>query len=139
MPSTVTVHYPFHPLHGRELPVIKWSQPSGQGVTVQHPDGKSLKIPSWMLDPGASRYHLADEVELAASALKALADLLPSVGLTMTQQPEPSHAADHSRTRRRQGAAPALNPEQQRALITTIAEAMIAALENQPGADHEPE
>ena len=34
---------------------------SGQGVTVQHPDGKTLKIPLWMLDPGASDHRLVAE------------------------------------------------------------------------------
>ena len=56
MPSTVTVHYPFHPLHNCCLGVIAWPRRATGAATVQHPDGKPLKIPVWMLQPDASKF-----------------------------------------------------------------------------------
>jgi hypothetical protein len=31
-------------------------------VTVRHPDGKTLKVPLWMLEPAAATLHLRDQV-----------------------------------------------------------------------------
>ena len=53
MLSTVTVHYPFHPLHDRRLEIVSWPRRIHKAVTVRHPDGKSLKIPLWMRQPDA--------------------------------------------------------------------------------------
>ena len=58
MPSTVTVHYPFHPLHDRRLEVLAWPRQAHNAVTVKHPDGQSLKIPLWMLQPEAADVRL---------------------------------------------------------------------------------
>ena len=76
MPSTVTVHYPFHPLHNCCLGVIAWPRRATGAATVQHPDGKPLKIPLWMLQPDAARLCLSEQAELAASALLALVDVI---------------------------------------------------------------
>jgi len=35
MPSTVTVHYPFHPLHDYCLDVVVWPRQATQAVTVR--------------------------------------------------------------------------------------------------------
>ena len=43
-PSTVTVHYPFHPLHCRCLEVVAWPRQPHLAVTVRQPDGQTLKI-----------------------------------------------------------------------------------------------
>src|SRR5215475_1121286 len=75
MPSTVTVHYPFHPLINRCLKLITWPRHPANAATVEHPDGKTLKIPLWMLQPDAARFHLCERVELSSSALDALVDL----------------------------------------------------------------
>ena len=68
MLSTVTVHFPFHPLHNRCLDVVAWPRQATSAVTVRHPYGKTLKIPRWMLQPEAARFHLSDQVDLAAGA-----------------------------------------------------------------------
>lgn len=62
MPSTVTVHYPFHPLHNQRLEVVAWPRQSRNAVTVRDPDGTSLKIPLWMLEPQASQLLLSDQM-----------------------------------------------------------------------------
>ncbi len=76
MPSTVTVHYPFHPLHNRRLDVVAWPRQVNNAVTVKHPDGQPLKIPLWMLQPEAAGSRLSEQIELDASALLALVDVL---------------------------------------------------------------
>ena len=72
MPSTVTVHYPFHPLHCRCLEVVAWPRQPHLAVTVRQPDGQTLKLPLWMVDPAAAHCELCDRVELTASVLQAL-------------------------------------------------------------------
>ena len=59
MPSTVTVHYPFHPLHCRCLEVVAWPRQPHLAVTVREPDGQTLKIPLWMVEPAAAHCELA--------------------------------------------------------------------------------
>ena len=105
MPSTVTVHYPFHPLHNRRLDVVTWPRQTHNPVTVQHPDGQSLKIPLWMLQPDAADFRLREQVELPASVLLALVDMLHACSKGATTHPpeEPSHAANHPGTRQRGG------------------------------------
>jgi hypothetical protein len=72
MPSIVTVHYRFHPLYGHELRVVRWCRPGNRGATVEHPDGNTLKVPLWILEPAADRYHLSETIELDGNALTAL-------------------------------------------------------------------
>jgi len=104
MPSTVTVHYSFHPLHKRCLDVVAWPRQAANAVTVQHPDGKTLKIPLWMLQPEAARFVLSEQPELAASGLLALVDVVQVCSMvTVSNQPEQSHAASHTRSRQRRG------------------------------------
>jgi hypothetical protein len=106
MPSTVTVHYPFHPLINRCLKLITWPRHPANAATVEHPDGKTLKIPLWMLQPDAARFHLCERVELSSSALEALVDLLVRHGCSkvMTDKhQEPTHEANHVRVRERRG------------------------------------
>ena len=76
MPSTVTVHYPFHPLHCRCLEVVAWPRQPHLAVTVRQPDGQTLKIPLWMVEPAAAHCELRDRVELTAGVPHALIALL---------------------------------------------------------------
>jgi hypothetical protein len=100
MPSTVTVHYPFHPLHKCCLDVVAWPRHAANAATVQHPDGKTLKIPLWMLQPEAARFALAEQPELSANALLALVDVMQTCSkVSATKQPEHCHAASHTRSR----------------------------------------
>jgi hypothetical protein len=54
LPSTVTVHYQFHPLRRQSLEVLVWPRQAHLPVSVRHPDGSTLKIPLCMLDPAAA-------------------------------------------------------------------------------------
>lgn len=100
------VHYPFHPLRQQSLEVLAWPRQANLSVTVRHPDGSTLKIPLWMLDPAAARIDLHDQVELSLPAWLALAALLGAHSVALATVPEPRHAdanaqADQPRSRRR--------------------------------------
>ena len=104
MPSTVTVHYRFHPLHNRSLKVVAWPRRAGIAATVRDPGGKALKIPRWMLEPEAVHHRLGDRVELPVSVLRALAAQLPScLKIPATPPPEHNDAANEPRSRHRSG------------------------------------
>ena len=47
----VQVFYPFHPLHGATLQVVRRPKRGDGAVSVIDPTGKRLKIPVWMLLP----------------------------------------------------------------------------------------
>ncbi len=76
MPLTVTAHYPFHPLHRQCLEVVAWPRRADLALTVRHPDGKTLKVPHWMIEPVAAQLHMHDQIAISASALLAVAALL---------------------------------------------------------------
>ncbi len=109
MPSAVTVFYPLHPLANRSLSVIAWPGHAANCVTVSHPDGSKIKIPLWMLEPGAARLAVGERRELSRAALTALVDLLtpPASPTVVTITPsETSNAATpagHARLRERRG------------------------------------
>ena len=91
MPSTVTVHYPFHPLVHQHLKVVSWPRNSTGATTVQHPDGNTIKIPVWMLQPEAAQLALQSQIELSSKALLSLVDLLASLSsrkVNSGRQPE---------------------------------------------------
>jgi len=50
----VRIFYPFHPLHGLNLQVIRKGKRGDGAVCVRDPAGKRLKIPAWMLTPDSS-------------------------------------------------------------------------------------
>ena len=76
MASRIVVAYPFHPLHGQPLEVIRTPRCKEGAVTVRGPGGKRLKIPTWMLEEDASRVQLANQAVISAAALQALDELL---------------------------------------------------------------
>ena len=107
-PTTVTVYYPFHPLVNHTLAVITWPRKAAHAVTVKHPDGNAVKIPLWMLQPDATSFHLCEQIELCASALSALVDLLTLHASSKVEaQPhqEQTRAATQIHTRERRGNA----------------------------------
>jgi hypothetical protein len=110
LPLTVTVHYPFHPLQRQSLEVLTWPRQAYLPVTVRSPDGSTLKIPLWMLDPAAARSDLRGQVELSLPTLLALAAMIDAHSVVLTTVPEPCHAdadaqADQPRSRRRGASA----------------------------------
>jgi hypothetical protein len=72
----VTIHYPFHPYHGLELPVVHRPRSHDAPVTVLDPAGTHLKVPSWMCAPHASRFRLSRAATITPEALQELEELL---------------------------------------------------------------
>ena len=81
-PGSLKVHYPFHPLYGRELPVARRF---GAGEILQfelQADDRCVLVPAWMTDADACRDLTAgDEPRVSIGALLQLGDQLKSVGL----------------------------------------------------------
>ena len=77
----VQVFYPFHPLHGYRLRVLRRPKRGDGAVSVMDPAGKRLKIPVWMLSPGAANIKTNEQALLSREALLSLTLLLnqPSV------------------------------------------------------------
>jgi hypothetical protein len=78
----VQVFYPFHPLHGDRLRVIRRPQRGDGAVSVLDPLGKRLKIPTWMLSPSAANIKTTDQALLSREALFRLVSLLIQPAVT---------------------------------------------------------
>jgi hypothetical protein len=103
MPSTVMVHYPFHPLVHQHLKVVSWPRNSIGATTVQHPDGNTIKIPVWMLQPEAAQLALQSQIELSSKVLLSLVDLLASLSSRkVSSGRQPERASETSRDALRQ-------------------------------------
>ena len=72
----VRVHYPFHPLYGLELEVLKNLSNESGTTLVNAPDNFCKQIPSWMLAEQAASYCLAISPSIEIQALLKAAGLL---------------------------------------------------------------
>ena len=72
----IRVFYPFHPLHGCRLQVIRRPKRGDGAVSVLDPVGKRLKIPTWMLSPSAANIKTTEQALLSREALFSLSSLL---------------------------------------------------------------
>ncbi len=72
----IKVYYPFHPLNGLELDVVRKSRKGDGAVTVADPEGIRLKIPAWMVSPQAAQIVLSEKAEISVRALLELVHLL---------------------------------------------------------------
>jgi hypothetical protein len=72
----VEVFYPFHPLHGYRLQIIRRPKRGDGAVAVLDPVGKRLKIPTWMLSPSAANIKTTEQALLSTEALFSLSSLL---------------------------------------------------------------
>jgi hypothetical protein len=72
----ITVHYPFHPWHGRELEVLCIPRDRQGSVIVVDPRGGHLKIPRWMTSIDAAGNRLCTQPDVEPRALLALSRLL---------------------------------------------------------------
>ena len=74
--TNVQVFYPFHPLHGASLQLIRRPKRGDGAITVLDTHGRRLKIPTWMLSAEAADTGIAEQAYLSKHALQSLADLL---------------------------------------------------------------
>src|SRR6516162_11576724 len=76
--TDVQVFYPFHPLHGVTLRILRRPKRGDGAVCVIDPAGRRLKIPIWMLLPECAEIRISQRPHLGKQALLSLASLLTS-------------------------------------------------------------
>jgi hypothetical protein len=72
----VQVCYPFHPLRGAILQVVRRPKRGDGAVCVMDLIGKRLKIPVWMLSPECAAIPITEKAHLSKEALLHLVSLL---------------------------------------------------------------
>ena len=76
--TDVQVFYPFHPLHGATLQILRKPKRGDGAVCVIDPVGRRLKIPVWMLLPECAEIMISERPHLGKEALLSLASLIAS-------------------------------------------------------------
>ena len=76
--TDVQVFYPFHPLHGVTLRVLRRPERGDGSVCVVDSAGKRRKIPIWMLLPECAETTISQRPHLSKQALLSLASLITS-------------------------------------------------------------
>ena len=76
--TNVQVFYPFHPLRGATLEILRSPKRGDGAVCVMDPAGRRLKIPVWMLLPECSEIKISQRPHLGKEALLSLASLIAS-------------------------------------------------------------
>ena len=76
--TDVQVFYPFHPLHGVTLRILRRPKRGDGAVCVIDPAGRRLKIPIWMLLPECAEITISQRPHLGKQALLSLASLIAS-------------------------------------------------------------
>ena len=82
----VQVFYPFHPLHGATLQIVRKPKRGDGAVSIIEPTGRRLKIPVWMLLPECAEIRISARPRLSKEAL-----------LSLTSLPTPHNPKDHGR------------------------------------------
>jgi hypothetical protein len=78
--TDVQVFYPFHPLHGATLQILRRPKRGDGAVCVMDPGGRRLKIPVWMLLRECAEIMISERPHLGKEALLSLASLIASQG-----------------------------------------------------------
>jgi hypothetical protein len=76
--TDVQVLYPFHPLHGVPLRVLRRPERGDGAVCVVDPAGRRLKIPTWMMLPECAETTISQRPHLSKQVLLSLASLITS-------------------------------------------------------------
>src|ERR1700756_776151 len=76
--TAVQVLYPFHPLHGATLQILRRPKRGDGAACVMDPAGRRLKIPVWMLLPECAGIRISQRPHLGKEALLSLASLIAS-------------------------------------------------------------
>jgi hypothetical protein len=74
--AEVQVFYPFHPLCGATVQILRKPKRGDGAVSVIDRAGKRLKIPVWMLSPDSTGIKISERVHLSKEALLSLTSLL---------------------------------------------------------------
>ena len=76
--TDVQVFYPFHPLRGATLEILRSPKRGDGAVCVMDRAGRRLKIPVWMLLPECTEIKISQQPHLGKEALLSLASLIAS-------------------------------------------------------------
>ena len=76
--TNVQVFYPFHPLRGATLEILRSPKRGDGAVCVMDRAGRRLKIPVWMLLPECTEIKISQQPHLGKEALLSLASLIAS-------------------------------------------------------------
>jgi hypothetical protein len=76
--TDVQVFYPFHPLRGTTLRILRRPRRGDGAVSVVDPVGRRLKIPVWMLSPDCAEIKITQRPHLSKEALLSLTSLVSS-------------------------------------------------------------
>lgn len=80
----MTVHYPWHPAYGSEIPIVYWETRRGERVLVTIlSDGTRGVVPAWMLDRDLCGAMGFGQPVAAASALADLRRILDGLKLAV--------------------------------------------------------
>jgi hypothetical protein len=85
--TDVQVFYPFHPLHGVTLRILRRPERGDGAVCVMDPAGRRLKIPIWMLLPECAEITISQRPHLGKQALLSLASLI----ISQLDSKDPAH------------------------------------------------
>jgi hypothetical protein len=76
--TDIQVFYPFHPLRGVTLQILRRPKRGDGAVCVIDTAGKRLKIPIWMLSRDCTEIKITEQARLSKEALLSLAVLISS-------------------------------------------------------------
>jgi hypothetical protein len=74
--TQVQVFYPFHPLCGATLQVVRRPKRGDGAVSIIEPTGRRLKVPVWMVLPDCAEIKIAERPRLSKDAFLCLTSLL---------------------------------------------------------------
>ena len=74
----VQVFYPFHPLRGATLQILRKPKRGDGAVCIIDTNGKRLKIPTWMLSRESAEIKITEQAHLGKEALLSLVVLIAS-------------------------------------------------------------
>jgi hypothetical protein len=74
--SEVEIYYPFHPLFGKKLKVIRRAIVKDGTILVNAPKGFCKEIPSWMTQAECLEYHISNFPHISLKAILRSIELL---------------------------------------------------------------
>ena len=72
--TDVQVFYPFHPLHGATLRILRRPKRGDGAVCVMDPAGRRLKIPVWMLSRECAEIVISEQPHLGKECDRIMRD-----------------------------------------------------------------
>ena len=74
--SEIEIYYPFHPLFGAKLKIVRNSETKNGTIFVDTPKGFCKEIPSWMTHQECRDYHISEFPHINLKAILGAIELL---------------------------------------------------------------